>query len=105
MRLLQRKLRSVRIAARLTGNDVEAFSAETRSVRARLIPVAAGLESRPFGLGETETLNLLLPAGCGIQAGDGVCIDLEVPEWRCVSVQEWTNHISAKLERIAGQGR
>ena len=42
MRLLQRKLRSVRIAPRAAEDGAEAFSKETRPVRARLVPVAGG---------------------------------------------------------------
>ena len=103
MRLLQRKLRSVRIAPRAAEDGAEAFSKETRPVRARLVPVAGGLESRPAGLLETDGLCLLLPADCGIRAGDGVCIDADEPEWRCVSVQERSQHVTAKLERIAGR--
>ena len=104
MRLLERRLRTVKIAPRVAKEDgSEAFSNVKTAVRARIVPAAGGVESRAMGLCDAAKMCLLMPAGCGIQTGDGVCIDADEPEWRCVSVQEWANHATVQLERIAGR--
>lgn len=106
MRLLERTLKTIRIAPRevsvdALGGAVEGFSAETRAVRASVIPSTGGLQNRTTGVQEVQTMCLLLPADAGIAPGDGVCVDGERPDWRCVGVQRWSAHVAAQLERIA----
>ena len=104
MRLLERKLRTIQIAARQVHADgTEGFSEERTKVRARIVPVAGGLESRKSGLLNAQTVCLLLPADCAISAGDGVCTEDEQVNWRCIAVQHWPYHTMANLERIAGR--
>ncbi len=104
MRLLERKLRTVQIAKRQAdSNGAEGFSEEKTKVRARIVPVACGLESRKEGLLNAQTICMLLPADCEICAGDGVCTEGDYVQWRCVSAQVWPYHVMAHLERIAGR--
>lgn len=103
LRLMERRLCTVKIAPKTVADDgSEAFSEDTRPVRARIVPVAGGLESHSAGLRDTAKMCMLMPSDCGISLGDGVCVAGDAPEWRCVSVQEWTYHTAVNLERIAG---
>lgn len=106
MRLLERTLKVVRIAPRVSETDAlggaaERFSARQSAVRGSVIPSTGGLENRATGVQEVQTMCLMLPADAGISPGDGVCVDAESPNWRCVCVQRWSAHVAAQLERIA----
>lgn len=105
MRLLERTLKEIEIAPRLVRTDglggvSEEFSDVRSSVRGSVIPSTGKLLDRAAGVERTQTMCLLLPTDARIAAGDGVCVDSEKPEWRCVSVQRWSAHIAAQLERI-----
>lgn len=107
MRLFERTLKWVDIAPRAVfvdrlGGAVEGFSAAHKAVRASVIPSSGGLENRQSGVQEVQTMCLLLPLDAEIMPGDGVCVDAKTPNWRCVSIQRWTAHIAAQVERIAG---
>lgn len=105
MRLYERTLQWIEIAPRETVVDVlggvtEGFSDVHRSVRASVIPSTGGLVDRSVGVQRAQTMCLLLPQDARIDAGDGVCVDSEVPNWRCVGVQRWSAHVAAQMERI-----
>lgn len=104
MRLLERTLRTVRIAPRTVVRDAlggvaEGFSSETKEVRASVIPSTGGLENRETGMREVKTMCLLMPVDAGVDVGDGVCIDEAQPRWRCVDVQRWSAHVAVRVER------
>ena len=105
MRLLERTLKNIEIAPRLTvmdalGGVTEGFSDVHRSVRASVIPSTGGLIDRTAGVERVQTMCLLMALDARIENGDGVCVDSAMPEWRCVSVQRWSAHVAAQLERI-----
>ena len=105
MRLLERTMKTVRIAPRRVtqdalGGQVEGFSAETSAVRASVIPSAGGLESRETGLRQVRTMCLLMPLDARVNPGDGVCVDSDRPQWRCVDVQRWSAHVAVRVERM-----
>ena len=105
MRLYERTLKWISIAPRLVaadglGGGVEGFSAKRRTVRASVIPSTGGLRDRAAGVERVQTMCLLMPEDAGIEVGDGVCVDSQTPGWRCVSVQRWSAHVAAQLERI-----
>lgn len=105
MRLLERTLKSIEIAPRAVavdalGGAAEGFSSERRPVRASVIPSTGGLVDRAAGVERAQTMCLLMPLDAGIEAGDGVCVDADQPNWRCVSVQRWSAHVAAQVERI-----
>lgn len=106
MRLLERTLQWIDIAPRAVaidglGGAVEAFSDDRRAVRASVIPSTGGLVSRAAGVEQAQTMCLLMPLDMQIEVGDGVCTEGSVePQWRCVSVQRWSAHVAAQVERI-----
>ena len=105
MRFFERTLKWIDIAPRAVvkdglGGGVEGFSAERRPVRASVIPSTGGLRDRESGVVRTQTMCLLMPRDAAIEAGDGVCVDSETPNWRCVCVQKWSAHVAAQVERI-----
>ena len=105
MRLLERTLKQIDIAPRAVATDAlggvaEGFSAEHRPVRASVIPSTGGLVNRALGVEQVQTMCLLMPLDAGICVGDGVCVDAEEPNWRCVGVQKWSAHVAAQVERI-----
>ena len=106
MRLLERTLRTVYIAPGLTrpedlGGTVRLFSKDRNPVRASLIPDGgAEMERQPFGLTVRSRCRLLMPLDGEIVPGDGVSEKPEgEPEWLCISVECWSAHIAATLER------
>ena len=100
MRLTQRGIQTVQIAPRVVAEDgTEGFSEKLIPVRAKIVPAAGGLESHAAGVWNSAKLCLLMPAGCGIQAGDGLCLEGTEVQWRCVSVQEWFAHATVWFER------
>lgn len=106
MRLLERTLKTVRIAPRMVAQDalggrVEEFSPETSEVRASVIPSTGGLENRESGLLQVRTMCLLMPVDAQVRPGDGICVDTVRPEWRCVDVQKWSAHVAVRVERMA----
>ena len=105
MRFFERTLKWIDIAPRTVaaddlGGGVENFSAERKSVRASVIPSTGGLRDRAAGVERVQTMCPLMPKDVRIEAGDGVCVDSEKPNWRCVSVQRWSQHVAAQMERI-----
>ena len=105
MRFYERTLKWIDIAPRVTaadglGGGVEMFSGERRPVRASVIPSTGGLRDRQAGVERVQTMCLLMPPDASIEVGDGVCVDAEGPNWRCVSVQRWSAHVAAQVERI-----
>ncbi len=103
MRLTERGTQTVHIAPRAVAqNGAEAFSQQRIAVRAKIVPVAGGLESHAAGLWNSAKMCLLLPSGCGIRVGDGLCLQGTEVDWRCVSVKEWFSHVTAQFQRIAG---
>lgn len=105
MRLLERMLQRIEIAPRQTVTDslggvTESFSADRRSVRASVIPSTGGVMDREAGVVRVQTMCLLMPADTRIDAGDGVCVGSDAPQWRCVCVQKWSEHVAAQVERI-----
>lgn len=105
MRLLERTLKRIEIAPRCVETDAlggaaEAFSGERYSVRASVIPSTGKLVSRAAGVEQTQSMCLLMPREVQVEAGDGICVDSTLPNWRCVSVQRWTAHVAAQVERI-----
>ena len=105
MRLLERTLKRIEIAPRAAAKDAlggvaEGFSDEHRAVRASVIPSTGGVYDREAGVVRTQSMCLLMPQDTGIAVGDGVCVDAEKPNWRCVSVQKWSAHVAAQVERI-----
>lgn len=105
MRLLERTLKRIDIAPRVVSADAlggaaEGFSDQLRPVRASVIPSTGGLVNRALGVEQVQTMCLLMPLDAGISVGDGVCVDAEAPNWRCVSVQKWSAHVAAQVERI-----
>ena len=107
MRLLERTLRWVALAPREVtqdglGGGVEGFSARTTRVRASVIPSDSGVRSAESGVWQSGTMCLLLPLDAKIAPGDGICLDGNVPEWRCVEVQKWSAHQAVQAVRIAG---
>jgi len=105
MRLLERTLRRIAVAPRQAmqdalGAQIEGFSERRMPVRASVIPSAGGLVERETGLCRTQTMCLLMPLDTEIAVGDGVCVDSDAPEWRCVSLQRWSAHIAAQVERL-----
>lgn len=105
MRLLERTLKWIEIAPREVAVDSlggvsEDFSTVHHPVRASLIPSTGGMVDRAAGVERVQTMCLLMPLDAGIDAGDGVCVDSDKPNWRCVSVQRWSAHIAAQVERI-----
>ena len=105
MRLLERTLKWVFIAPRAVtadalGGQVEGFAETRLPVRASVIPSTGGVVSRESGADRTWTMCLLMPADAKIALGDGVCVDGDTPQWRCVDVQRWSAHCAVKVERI-----
>lgn len=105
MRLLERTMKRFEIAPRATATDAlggvaEGFSAVRHSVRGSVIPSTGGLMDRAAGVERVQTMCLLMPLDVPIQTGDGVCMDASEPNWRCVSVQRWSAHVAAQVERI-----
>ena len=35
-----------------------------------------------------------------VAVGDGVCVDADEPEWRCVEVAQWSAHRAVRVARI-----
>ena len=105
MRFLERTLKWIDIAPRAVaadglGGGVEKFSADRKSVRASVIPSTGGLRDHQAGVERVQTMCLLMPLDAQIQTGDGVCVDSDQPNWRCTSVQRWSAHVAAQVERI-----
>lgn len=105
MRFYERTLKWIEIAPRMVlkdavGGGVEAFSEEHRPVRASVIPSTGGLRDRESGVVRTQTMCLLMPKDAKIDVGDGVCMESGQPQWRCTSVQQWSAHVAAQVERI-----
>lgn len=105
MRLYERTLQWIEIAPRVVaadglGGGVEDFSAERTAVRASVIPSTGGLRDHQAGVGRVQTMCLLMPLDAPVQAGDGVCVDSDQPNWRCTGVQRWSAHVAAQVERI-----
>lgn len=105
MRLLERTLQWIDIAPREVmvdglGGAAEGFSAERRPVRASVIPSTGGMVDRAAGVERVQTMCLLMPLDAQVGVGDGVCVESDQPNWRCVSVQRWSAHIAAQVERI-----
>lgn len=105
MRLLERTLKNIEIAPRQTqadglGGVTEGFSNLRRPVRASVIPSTGGIMDREAGVARVLTMCLLMPTDAKIDVGDGVCVDADVPQWRCVNVQKWSAHVAAQVERI-----
>ena len=105
MRFYERTLKWINIAPRAVrvdglGGGVEMFSEERRPVRASVIPSTGGLRDREAGVERVQTMCLLMPQDAPIDVGDGVCVDAQKPNWRCVSVQRWSAHVAAQVERI-----
>lgn len=105
MRLLERTLKRIHIAPHAVmtdalGGAAEGFSAVRRPVRSSVIPSTGGLVDRAAGVERVQTMCLLMPLDAGIEVGDGVCVESAEPNWRCVSVQRWSAHIAAQVERI-----
>lgn len=105
MRLLERTMKRFEIAPRETVTDAlggvaEGFSAVRRSVRGSVIPSTGGLMDRAAGVERVQTMCLLMPLDVQLQVGDGVCMDGSEVNWRCVSVQRWSAHVAAQVERI-----
>ena len=106
MRLLERTLKWVSIAPRVVtadalGGVVEGFSGQRRPVRASVIPSTAGLVNHVTGLCEVQSMCLLMPVDAEIAVGDGVCVDADEPEWRCVEVAQWSAHCAVRVARIS----
>lgn len=105
MRLLERTLRMIEIAPRAAAADglggvPEGFSAERLPVRASVIPSTGGLENRATGVSQVQSMCLLMPLDAPVSVGDGVCVESAEPNWRCVSVQRWSAHVAAQVERL-----
>lgn len=105
MRLLERTLKRFDIAPREAAMDslggvAEGFSGVRRPVRGSVIPSTGGMVDRAAGVERVQTMCLLMPLDVRIDVGDGVCMDAAEPNWRCVSVQRWSAHIAAQVERI-----
>ena len=105
MRLLERTLKWIDIAPRSVAKDgmgggVEDFSDERFAVRASVIPSTGGMRDRAAGIERVQTMCLLMPKDVRIDVGDGVCVDSEKPDWRCVGIQKWSEHVAAQVERI-----
>jgi len=105
MRLLERTLQWIEIAPRKVTTDAlggvsEGFSDVRSAARASVIPSTGGLMDRAAGVERVQTMCLLMPLDARIETGDGVCVESETPNWRCVGVQRWAAHIAAQVERI-----
>lgn len=106
MRLLERTLKWVSIAPRRVTEDAlggvtEGFSNALRPVRASVIPSTGGLKNHETGLYEAQSMCLLMPPDAQIAVGDGICVDSDRPEWRCVEVFRWSAHCAVRAARIA----
>ena len=106
MRLLERTLKWVAVAPRAAvadglGGVAEAFSDVRRKVRASVIPSTGGLVNHATGLREVQSMCLLMPVDAEICVGDGVCVDADAPNWRCIEVQRWSAHCAVRVVRIA----
>ena len=106
MRRVERTLKWVSIAPRAVAADalggvVEGFSEQRRRVRASVIPSTGGLVNHATGLREVQSMCLLMPVDAEIAVGDGVCVDADEPEWRCVEVAQWSAHCAVRVARIS----
>lgn len=113
MRLVERTLARVRIVPRKTVRDDlgavrEVFDvSDAISARASVAPVgntlgyaANVLSAETYGVRAARARKLLLPINAPIVEGDGVMFagDQQV-HWVCVTVDTWSAHIEARLER------
>ncbi len=115
MRLLERTRIAVRIVPRKSARDAdgavyEAFDTDDAiSARGSLAPVgntlgytANGLSSEAYGVRAARARKLLLPRATPIVEGDGVLFAGETQvQWVCVSVDAWSGHVEARLEKRA----
>ena len=114
MRFVERTLRKVQIAPRQCVSDKlggirEEFSSRKTSLRCVIVPAnntlsyaANALNPMEHGAYSRQSLKLLLPRKTAIHVGDGICLDDEEnPDWRCVSLERWSSHLVAKIERLA----
>lgn len=115
MRLLERTRIAVRIVPRKSARDAdgavyEAFDTDDAiSARGSLAPVgntlgytANGLSSEAYGVRAARAQKLLLPRATPIVEGDGVLFAGETQvQWVCVSVDTWSGHVEARLEKRA----
>ena len=104
MRFLERTAKRLRIAPGLTATDAlggvrREFSPERIPVRAAWIPRDGGAEAAEPGRLPNRRAVALMPLDAPIAEGDGVCEGDGAPEWLCVSVQRWSAHLAAELER------
>ena len=104
MRLKERTLITVEHAPRITavgelGGMAEAFSPETVSLRASLLPDGGELTAGEKGADSRARLKLLLPADASAQAGDGVWVDGAL--WRILAVRRWCAHAEWICEALS----
>ena len=98
MRLHERTLKEVRIAARrpetdALGGQAEGFSTEEQIIRACLLPEDGGLKRTDGGMVSSACIRLLLPADAAVHAGDGAYVDGRA--YLVEAVQPWTAHQEA----------
>lgn len=115
MRLLERTLTVVRIAARgvqadARGCERATFDLEHTAVaRACVLPVSNtlgerrnGIADEAFGVCNAGARRLLFPKDTAISVGDGVLFSgEETVRWVCTRVDDWSMHREVRLERRA----
>ena len=113
MRFVERTRRKIRIAPRQNVTDSiggvrEAFSDVTipaycavTSSGNTLSYSANALVPMEHGVSFRQAKKLLLPPDTPIHVGDGVCMPGESsPRWRCITLETWSSHLVAKIERL-----
>lgn len=104
MRLKERTLTDVQLARRVCvpgalGGMAEAFSGETLSLRASVLPDGGELAVDEKGASDGARLRLLLPADARAACGDGVWVNGAL--WRIIAVRRWTAHVEWICEATA----
>ena len=74
MRLHERALTEIRLAARDASGSLERFAEETKSCRGVCLPYGGALSYGDDGLTNGQRLRLILPGATEVEVGDGAWV-------------------------------
>lgn len=102
--MLQRsRMRKVCVKAPAPGYGGHAFAPSGFLLDADVQPMRGDMPQRMYGLEPSQMRRMLCAAGVGLQAGQGVCVDVSPeadPDFRVVYAAGWLTHTDAHLRFI-----
>ena len=94
------KLYKYKVVTTTEGAKVKGYDEEFKEIKAEIWPASGRVQAEIYGEKLGYMLNMIVERTTELSERDGICIDSEEPNYRIVSIRNYTIHKLCELEKI-----